>query len=84
MKKQRKILSILIIIAIIIATNIRNVYADPNSSKGFAEYDDITATQQNQEMLNEQQQEVEQNIGKSTNNYLESLEVEGYELTPRI
>ena len=59
------------------------VYADPNSSKGFAEYDDAQAEEQNQKMIEEQNKQVQATAGKSTNNYLENLKVEGYELTPK-
>ena len=84
MKKQSKIIIGLMIAIIISLINVNKVYADPNSSKGFAEYDDNTATEQNQEMLEEQQKEFEQNVGKSSNNYLENLQIEGYDFTPRI
>lgn len=59
------------------------VYADPNSSKGFAEYDDVKAEEENQKMIEEQEKEQESIIGKSTNNYLENLGVDGYEISPQ-
>lgn len=58
------------------------VYAIPDSSKGFAEYDEVKAEEENKEKEEEQKKEQETIIGKSTNNYLENLEVEGYELSP--
>ena len=80
MKKLRKVAIIVLSVIILISIQQNKVYADPNSSKGFAEYDDETAQQENQEMIQEQEQNFE--TIKSTNNYLESLEVEGYKLVP--
>lgn len=57
------------------------VYADPNSSKGFADYTDEQAAEDTNKLVEEQKKE-ESLVGKSTNNYLESLEIEGYEITP--
>lgn len=57
------------------------VYADPNSSKGFADYTDEQAAEDTNKLVEEQKKE-ESPVGKSTNNYLESLEIEGYEITP--
>ena len=62
--------------------NYSKVYADPNSSIGYAEYDDATAEEENNQMLEEQKQQVNQMVNKSTNNYLKSLQVEGYEISP--
>lgn len=80
MKKLRKVAIIVLSVIILISIQQNKVYADPNSSKGFAEYDDETAQQENQEMVQEQEQNFE--TIKSTNNYLESLKVEGYKLVP--
>ena len=83
MKKGKMILIISIIILTLVSIFITTVYADPNSSKGFAEFDDATADEEAQKLLEEQQKEVQQSVGKSTNNYLDNLQVEGYELTPK-
>ncbi len=83
MKKSRKLIILFIIMFVTVGLlNVSKVYADPNSSKGFAEYDDAQAEQESQKMLEEQQKELQEAEGKSTNNYLESLKVEGYELSP--
>lgn len=58
------------------------VYADPNSSKGFAEYDDVKAEEETKQMVQEQEKQQEEAIGKSTNNYLKDLKVEGYTISP--
>lgn len=82
MKKYTKII-LLIILIFVCTINASSVYADPNSSKGFAEYDDAQAEEETQKMLEEQQKEIQATAGKSTNNYLDNLQVEGYELTPK-
>ncbi len=79
----KKILTLLFIVTIILNVfNSCKVYADPNSSIGYAEYDDATAEEENNQMLEEQNQQVNQMASKSTNNYLKSLEVEGYNISP--
>ncbi len=80
MKKNKKILIILAIIVLGIINCSNIVYADPNRSKGFAEYSDEQASEETNKLVREQ--EKESPVGKSTNNYLESLEIEGYEITP--
>ena len=83
MKKAKKIMAIATIILFFGIMSCCISYAvdrNPNSSKGFAEYDDATAEEENKKLEEEQKQNFE--IGKSTNNYLESLQVEGYEFTP--
>lgn len=80
MKVIKKILILVIFTAIFVVTNNCYVSADPNSSKGFAEYDDTKAKQENEKMVEEQENKFD--AEKSTNNYLESLQVEGYELYP--
>ena len=82
MKNYKKIAIILIILMIIITMNISLVYAAPDSSKGFAEYDDEQAEEETKKMLEEQEKELQSKQGKSTNNYLENLQVEGYKLSP--
>lgn len=69
-------------IIIILFCSYHLVYAAPDSSKGFAEYDDITAEEESQQKEEEQKREQETTIGKSNNNYLDNLEVEGYKLSP--
>ena len=59
------------------------VYADPNSSKGFAEYDDETAEEEYQEQIQQQEQQLSETVNKSTDNFLEDLQVEGYNITPQ-
>ena len=83
MKKQKNIIITLLVLAIINIVSMSRVYADPNSSKGFAEYDDTQAEEEAQEMLQEQQKEIENNAGKSSNNYLDNLRIEGYEISPK-
>ncbi len=72
-------LFILTLVGIVYCQNA--VYADPNSSKGFADYTDEQAAEDANKLVEEQKKE-ESPVGKSTNNYLESLEIEGYEITP--
>lgn len=83
MRKTKKELRIFITLVIIHFIYVGMVYADPNSSKGFAEYDDIKAQEENQKVVEQQEKEQNELIGKSTNNYLENLQVEGYELSPQ-
>ena len=83
MRKSKKIIVLLISLMLFGLVTVNKVYADPNSSKGFAEYDDEQAEQESQKMLEEQQKELKEAEGKSSNNYLENLKVEGYELSPK-
>ena len=78
MKKILQTAFVLIIITIIF--NFSIVYADPGSSRGFADFDDETAEKQAQELEKEQQEEAKKREGKSSNNYLESLSID--ELQP--
>lgn len=71
--KIRKIVSILLFV-IIINSNI--------SLASFAEYDDETAKKETEKIIEEQEKEHVQSENKSNNNYLKSLSVEKYELTP--
>lgn len=83
MKKNRIILTILVsIIIIFFVEDWCFVYADPGSSKGFAEYNDTIAEEESKKIQEEQQQEEKNNEGKSTNNYIKKIEVEGYEISP--
>ena len=80
MKTIKKILILLIFTATFVIANNCYVSADPSSSKGFAEYDDTKAQQESEKEIEEQNNKF--NTEKSTNNYLESLQVEGYEISP--
>lgn len=80
MKILKKILILLIITVISIMINNCNVSADPGSSKGFAEYDDTQAAQESKKETEEQKNKYD--AEKSTNNYLENLQVEGYKISP--
>lgn len=82
MRNIEKLFITLFILTLIGVVNCKNVvYADPNSSKGFADYTDEQAAEDTNKLVEEQKKE-ESPVGKSTNNYLESLEIEGYEITP--
>ena len=78
MKKIKIIYKIIIMIFVSIAILTQNiVYAS------MADYDDETADkimEQEQEEWNKKQEEV---INKSSNNYLKSLSIENYEITPK-
>lgn len=82
MNKIKKIRTLIIFIIICGVFSCYTVYADPNSSKGFAEYDDVKAEEENKKILEEQEKEQEAMVGKSNDNYLKSLEVEGYKISP--
>lgn len=74
-KKINSIITLILTIVILIVF-INNSYAS------FAEFDDATADKQGAEDLKEQQKQDENSVGKSSNNYLANLEVEGYKITP--
>ena len=81
---MKKSIKILVIIMLVISLNLINfhvVYADPNSSKGFADFDDEDAKKESEKLKEEQKQDT--TVIKSTNNYLEDLSVEGYEISPK-
>lgn len=80
MKKKIKFLIILIIAIMCVMINYTNVYANPNSSRGFADYSDEDAEKENEKLVETQDEKFD--TTKSNNNYLESLKIEGYELTP--
>lgn len=80
MKKIIMMTAIMLIFSIMSGYTLYEVNGNPNSSKGFAEYDDATAEEENKKLEEEQEKNFE--VGKSTNNYLDSLQVEGYEFTP--
>ncbi len=80
---MKKIIGIIIsLILLVVSINYTRVYASPNSSKGFADFDDKKAEQESQTQMEEQEKEIENSKDKSNNNYLESLSVENYELEP--
>lgn len=75
-KMKKLFLTALIITILIIgASNI--------TFAGMFDLDDETADKQAQNLLEEQKKEEENVVGKSTNNYLSSLKIEGLELTPK-
>lgn len=76
MKYKKKKLIIITIIAILIMGTLNTTFA------GFADYDDETAEKVTQNLLEEQKKREEEAVGKSTNNYLSDLRVEGFTLTP--
>lgn len=80
MKKIKKILILLVFTTTFIIANNCYSFADPGSSKGFADYDDTKAEQESEKVLEEQNKNFDSE--KSTNNYLEDLQVEGYKLSP--
>ena len=56
------------------------VLADPNSSHGFADFDENTAAEQANKELQEQETTEQEDQNKSSNNYLSNLKVKN--LTP--
>lgn len=81
--KKIKIIVLLVLSFVLIIQGICNcVYADPGSSKGFADFDDNEAEKETQNLIQQQEKQQEVLKGKSNNNYLESLEIEGYTLQP--
>lgn len=79
MKKKIKFLIILIIAITCVMINYNIVSANPNSSRGFADYSDEDAEKENEKLVENQDEKFD--TTKSNNNYLESLKIEGYELT---
>lgn len=73
---KNKILSLLILTIIVILSYITNVFAS------FADFTDEQADKQAQEQINEQQEKHKETELKSSDNYLSSLQIEGYTLTP--
>lgn len=58
------------------------VLADPNSSHGFADFDENTAAEQANKELQEQGNTEQENQNKSSNNYLSELKVKDLTLKP--
>ncbi len=76
-----KILMIFIIMSAIISAS-TCVLADPNSSHGFADFDENTAAEQANKELQEQGNTEQENQNKSSNNYLSELKVKDLTLKP--
>ena len=76
MKNNKKTNLVLLTIFLVVILSIGNVYA------GMADFDDATADKQANEQLANQEKAEKENAGKSSNNYLTSLNVEGYTLSP--
>ena len=79
-----KFVNIMLIMTLVIWICTTNVFADPNSSKGFLLYSEEEQQQEKEELekAKEQENNNTQTTIKSTDNYLKKLEVEGYVLTP--
>lgn len=73
---KNKILSFILITLIMILSVLTSVYAS------FADFTDEQADKQAQEQLKEQEKQHNDTVVKSSDNYLSSLQVEGYTLTP--
>lgn len=58
------------------------VWADPNGNKGMFSFTDEQADKQAQEQIKEQEKQHTMTEVKSSDNYLSSLQVEGYTITP--
>ena len=78
--KIKRLLALTIVIIATIIINATMVFADPNSSKGYATFTEEDANNQVNEQVQENQNLVTE--VKSSDNYLENLKVEGYTLTP--
>ena len=75
---MKKIVKIIIISFMVISlTLISNT-----AMASFAEWDDKAADQRRNEEIKEQEEEDKENSGKSSNNFLKSLSIDGMELTP--
>lgn len=75
MNKKMKFISCVMIIVLIALTG--------KTFAGMADMDDETSQIIANEMIANQEKEERENEGKSSNNYLSSLEVEGYTLSPK-
>ena len=76
-----KMLIISMIMFVIISASTQ-VLADPNSSHGFADFDDVTADEQANKELQEQRTTEQENQNKSSNNYLLELKIKDLILKP--
>lgn len=75
MNKKMKFISCVMIIVLIALTG--------KTFAGMADMDDETSQIIANEMMANQEKEESENEGKSSNNYLNTLEVEGYTLSPK-
>lgn len=82
MKNKSKIIGCFFIMLLVMIMNITTVWADPNSSKGFADFSDGEAETQAQQQTIEQERNHNVTELKSSDNYLSHLQVEGYTLVP--
>lgn len=73
---KRRLKIILVIATIIILFNCNLSFA------GMADFDDNDAKIETNRLLEQQEKDEKDSIGKSTNNYLESLEVKEYKIEP--
>lgn len=80
---MRNILKNKLIIITIIYLLILFIFSNNVLAISMVEYDDETADKQANEDLRQQEIEDKENLGKSSNNFLSELSVEGYELTPK-
>ena len=80
--KFNKITIFVIVAFLIIFISGTQVWADPNGNKGMFSLTDEQADKQAQEQLKEQEKQHNNIVVKSSDNYLSSLQVEGYTLTP--
>ena len=82
--KKINVIKILIISMIMFAIISASTYvlADPNSSHGFADFDENTAAEQANKELQEQETTEQENQNKSSNNYLSNLKVKNLTLEP--
>ncbi len=76
MKRTIKLIILVIVSILAIVLNYNNVYAS------FADFDDEQAEKQTENLIKEQKEEQEKVQDKSNNNFLESLQIEGFELEP--
>ena len=73
--KIKVVISLMVLLVIMIAMN--------KSYAGMADLtDEMSDTLANEQLTNQQKDEKSENANKSSNNYLSSLEVEGYRLLP--
>ena len=75
MNKKMKFISCVMMIVLIVLTG--------KTFAGMADMDDETSQIIANEMIANQEKEESKNEGKSSNNYLSTLEVEGYTLSPK-
>lgn len=77
-KKTKKIILVTILtILMVVIFGIKQI-----TFAAFADYDDETAEKETQNLIEKQEEEQENVVGKSTNNYLSQLSVQGYKISP--